>query len=164
MHFNHDLTISVPQKFGEQTELGIFESVSWFLWSDKLECTYFYQTGNKWNRYMFVDESDSKIAMGEKYQNRFVIPKKYMENFFLWNLGFPLKGRGIVCGIGAKNGQFFAEIMLTDLYNQHIKVECTEDFTYINGKIYVPPSWDTEEKRNSILYKEYVGKVGFGTL
>lgn len=161
MSIEHDLTISIPESFGTRTTRGVFESVSWFLWSDGLDCTYFYRTASKWDPYNFTNVKASESVIANKYGIQYTIPKQIMRNDFLHNHGFPVKGRGIVNGIGKKDNYFFVSLILTDMYLQHIKIECSEDFIYTDGKIYVPPSWDTVEKRNSILYKEYIGRVGF---
>ena len=54
------------------------------------------------------------------------------------------------------DNELYVELILSDKYLAHIYVQCNKTGEYIeNGKIYIPPSWDTEEKQKSILLAQY---------
>lgn len=79
-----------------------------------------------------------------------------LQDGFLKEKGFPIKGRGYVSGFSYVDGEMTVDVILTDKYFAHIYIVCAENGHYKeNGKVYVPPSWDTEEKMYSIILEKY---------
>lgn len=130
--------------------IKILSGVSWFKWSDGTEFTYFFEENKKWSTPYFFSEKDPD------YNLYYEVCDTLLLNDFLKTRGLPIKGRGFVCGLRLFNNRLFTEIILTDSYFAHIYTECDKRGNYIKGgDILVPPSWDTEQKKYSIIMKHH---------
>ena len=82
------------------------------------------------------------------------IPDALLENDFLKNKDYPLKGTGYADGIYFIGGQLYIDFIVTDNYFAHIRVQCNNKGKYIpGGNMIFPPSYDTEEKREKFVLK-----------
>lgn len=146
------MEIPIPCDFGEKSfcngnELP-FAGVSWFKWSKGMEYTYFFLTNNHWHPTDFYTtfqcDSESKIE----------ISNSLLEDGFIKDKGFPLKGRGYANGMCYIDGKTYIDFIMTSNYLTHIKVQCDLNGIYIpGGNIIFPPSWDTEEKIEKAMLK-----------
>lgn len=148
------MKLIVPCKLGDERKTleGIkqFIGVTWFKWSDGMEFTYFYRNSEKWGTAYFETEKSPEYDMS------YDICDNLLQDDFLKDKGYPVKGRGYIYGLKMINNELYAELLLTDKYFAHIYVQCDEQGIFREqGKIYVPPSWDTEEKKRSILLSKY---------
>lgn len=148
------MNIPIPCELGDsiitQKGLKTLYGVTWFKWSDGMEYTYFYEEKKKWISSYF------EVIKNPVYDYRCVINDILLKDGFLKDKGYPLKGRGYVSGYKLVNNELYAELILTDKYLAHIYVQCDKCGEYVtNGKIFVPPSWDTEQKQKSILLAQY---------
>lgn len=150
--------IPVPCRFGEPANIKDkmlpLKGVTWFKWTDGMEFTYYFDNDDKWHNTHF------KCIMMPDFKEHYNIRDNLLINDFLKNKGYPVRGRGYAFGIALIEQHFCIEIILTDLYMAHIYLQCNEQGEYIeNGNIYVPASWDTSDKKESILLSPYIGKV-----
>lgn len=148
------MVVPLPCRLGDNyiTQKGIkkFKHVSWFKWSHGTEYTYFYENPGKWETSYFEN------YVNPEYDCTCEIKDTLLEDRFLKDRGYPLKGRGYAAGYKMIDGELYVELILTDKYLAHIYVQCNKNGEYVdNGKLYVPPSWDTEEKQKSILLAKY---------
>ena len=150
------MLIPIPCRLGDSyiTEEGVklLKHISWFKWSYGMEYTYFYKDENcgKWETSYF------ESFINPTYELFCEIKDVLLQDDFLKNRGYPLKGRGYAVGYEIIGGELYVELILSDKYLAHIYVQCNDTGEYMeNGKIYVPPSWDTEEKQKSILPAQY---------
>ena len=148
------MKVKTPCSLGETftTPKGIqtLSAVTWFSWIDGIEFTYFYKIKDKWHSNYFITERNPI------YKTGYIISDRLTRDGFLKEKGYPIKGRGYICGLRMINNLMYAEILLTDLYYTHIYVPCNMQGEFEpNGPIIVPSSWDTEEKRTSILLSQY---------
>ena len=148
--------IPLPCDFGEMLitndGLRMLVGVSWFTWTDRVTFSYFFSAKDKWSAGSFIDEDNPT------YKLQYQIDNTLLLDGFLKDKGYPIKGRGYLSGLSYKNNQIYAELILTDQYFAHIYVQCNNNGAYVpGGDVIVPPSWDTEEKRNSIILKQYAG-------
>jgi hypothetical protein len=148
------MIIPIPCKLGDnfitKEGLKILKHVTWFKWSHGMEYTYFYENTGKWETSYFEN------YVNPEYDCACEIKDILLEDRFLKDRGYPLKGRGYAAGYEIIDGELYVELILTDKYFAHIYVQCNKNGEYVeNGKIYVPPSWDTEEKQKSILLAQY---------
>lgn len=148
------MKIPLPCEFGESyiTAKGIrtLDGVSWFKWFDGMEFTYFFENNKKW---LSCDFFTKKLP---DYKFCYEVCDTLLADDFLKIKGFPIKGRGFLSGLKTINKKIFAELILTDSYYAHIYAQCDRHGNYIdNGVIFVPPSWDTEQKKYSIILKQY---------
>lgn len=155
------MLIPIPCKFGEIADCNgkqrVFNHVSWFKWSKGFEYTYFFRTNNIW------DCSDFYCSFSKEQPEYMEISDSLLLDAPIKDRGHPLKGVGYACGICYENGKLFMEFILTSNFYTHIKVECDKRGNYVSGgdiKFPPTPSWDTEEKREKIIYKSlrYVKK------
>lgn len=148
------MNVKVPCKLGSNivTEKGFkkLTSIFWYRWSDGIEVTYFFANDKKWESSDFICEKEPTYKLGYEIDDDLLVDD------FLSDKGYPLKGRGYICGLRMVDKKLFAELILTDKYLAHIYVECDEHGRYVkNGSVYVPPSWDTLEKQYSIILKKH---------
>ena len=146
------MKMPIPCNFGEKAycngkELP-FTGVSWFKWSIGMEYTYFFSTNDCWNSTDFYTtfQCDSK--------KQIEIPDVLLEDGFVKDKGFPLKGRGYANGEYLIGGKTYIDFIMTSNYLAHIRVQCDSAGMYIpNGNIIFPTSWDTDEKREKAMLK-----------
>ena len=146
------MRVPVPYLLGEyaQKEKKHFVGVSWFPWSSGMEFTYFFRPEGKWKTSDIIVEKEPEYRLG------YEIDDALLQDGFLKEKGFPIKGRGYVSGFSYVDGEITADVILKDKYFSHIYIACTENGHYKeNGKVYVPPSWDTEERMYSIILEKY---------
>lgn len=148
------MIIPIPCKLGDNfiTKEGLktLKHVTWFKWSYGTEYTYFYENYRKWETSYFEN------LMNPTYDYSCEIKDILLKDDFLKDRGYPLKGKGYAVGYNMIDDELYVELILTDKYLAHIYVQCNEIGEYVeNGKIYLPPSWDTEEKQKSILLAQY---------
>ena len=148
------MNVKTPCSLGETfiTPKGIqtLSAVTWFSWTNGVEFTYFYKIKDKWHSNYFVTERNPT------YDTRYMISDKLIRDGFLKEKGYPIKGRGYVYGLKTIEDKLYVNLILTDMYYAHIYVPCNiEGKFHSHGPIIVPPSWDTEEKRKSILLSKY---------
>lgn len=144
------MRVPVPNALGTTAEKnnGSYRltGVTWFFWSTGTEYTYFYETGKKWST------ADIEVVKNPDFSFVHEIDDFLLQDGFLKEKGYPIKGRGYVNGLSVINGKLAADIILTDKYLAHVYAECDETGRYIeDGTVYVPPNWDAEEKRLSII-------------
>lgn len=152
------MRVPIPYSFGEYGEIPTrkktlrFCGVSWFKWSTGLEYTYFFKTENKWSEYDFYVSSGNRYSNFIEIDDRFLLEKSFREH------GYPFVGSGYLTGVMWIDDTIYADIMITSAYNAHVKVECLGDGQYKRGgRILFPPtpSFETVEKREKFLRKEY---------
>lgn len=146
------MDIPIPCRFGEKAlcnEKELFLSgVSWFKWSRGTEYTYFFSVNDKWHSTDFYTTFESDA------ENYIKLPDSLLEDGFIKEKGFPLKGKGYATGISFKDEKLYIEFIMTSNYLAHIKVQCDSSCRYIpNGDIIFPTSWDTDEKRDKAVLK-----------
>ena len=146
------MKLPLPCNFGEfsrcENRLLPLCGVSWYNWSSGMDYTYFFNTESKWNPVTFYNTKDP-------IKNVIVdIPDHLLEEGFIKEKGFPLKGRGYIAGLDYINGKTFVDIISTTNYLAHIRVQCDEKICYVpNGEIRFPTSWETDEKKQRMLLK-----------
>lgn len=150
------MNILLPCEFRENviTSKGLKTLIgaTWFKWVDGMEFTYFYQSDSKWGN------DDFEVVKNAKHKPYYEINDSLIKDGFLKDKGYPIKGRGYICGLRIINDKLYAHIILTDKYLAHIYVECNKNGMYKElGSVFVPPSWDTEEKQKSIILEKYKG-------
>lgn len=151
------MVIPMPCKFGESADCkGIvrpLSGVSWFKWSWGMEYTYFFETGNKWRITDFYCTRETEQSFEMDIPDSLLVDKPAKEH------GFPLRGTGYACGVDYKDGKTYIDFIMTSIYLSHVKTQCDENWKYErNGYIILPPSWDTEEKKNRVVMKRCVQK------
>ena len=147
------MKIPLPCDFGElliiKNGIRILQGVSWYKWTDCTKYTYFFSNNNKWGTSEFLDVDDPAFRLCYQVDDALLI------DGFLKDKGYPIRGRGYLCGMNYVDGQLYGELLLTDMYYQHIRARCTKAGEYMpEGELLVPPSWDTEEKQRSIILKQ----------
>ena len=148
------MKIPIPCNFGEKAycngrELP-FKGVSWFKWSRGVEYTYFFTTNDCWN------STDFYTTFQCESKNQIEIPDFLLEDDFIKDKGFPLKGRGYANGVYYADGKTYIDFLMTSNYFAHIKAQCDTTGAYIpNGDIIFPTSWDTDEKREKAMLKSF---------
>lgn len=146
------MDIPIPCEFGNYAECNNKQlplvGVNWFKWSEGMEYTYFFSTGDKWHTTDFFTTFESVQPF------EFSIPDNLLIDDFIKYKGYPLRGRGFANGICYRNGKTYINFMMTDMYFSHIKVQCDCKGKYIpNGDIIFPAAWDTEEKQGRAILK-----------
>lgn len=148
------MKIPLPCKFGKTAfcdgkKLPL-KGVSWYVWRSEIEFTYYFSTNDFWHDTKFYSTSEPDQV------KVFEINDSMLEDKIIKNHGYPLKGRGYVCGVFYKNGKTYVDFIITSNYYEHIRVECDKNGKYIMcGDIIFPPSWDTIEKKNRAVLKTY---------
>lgn len=146
------MDILIPCRFGEKAFCNgkeyFLSGVSWYKWSRGTEYTYFFSVNDKWHSTDFYTTFESDA------ENYIKIPDSLLEDGFIKEKGFPLKGKGYATGISFKDEKLYIDFIMTSNYLAHIKVQCDSLCRYIpNGDIIFPPSWDTDEKRDKAILK-----------
>ena len=148
------MNIPIPCALGDsvitRNGLRTLQGVTWFKWFDGMEFTYFYESTSKWNA------GDFEVARRPAYDYKCFISDILLKDDSLKDRGYPLKGKGYAYGYKFVDGDLYVELILSDRYLAHVYVQCNECGDYLeNGKVLVPPTWDTEEKQKSILLARY---------
>lgn len=146
------MEIPIPCKFGENAQCEKkclpFTGVTWFKWSRGIEYTYFFSTNNKWH------ETDFYTTFQKEQPCCFEIADRLLDDTYIKERGYPLKGRGYAYGVFYKNSKTYIDFIITSNYLEHIKVQCDEKGIYIpGGDIIFPTGWDTEEKKERAILK-----------
>lgn len=148
------MQIPIPCELGEKLVTGkgeeVLKGVAWFKWSDGIEFTYHFERPDKWTAgHLFsVKEPDYELC--------YEVCDTLLIDGLLRLKGFPIKGKGYLYGLDLIRGCLFANLILTDCYFAHVYAACDKHGNYIdNGDILVPPSWDTVERKYSIILKQY---------
>lgn len=146
------MKIPIPCKLGEygncNGKILPLKGVSWFKLSQRLEYVYFFEMGSKWK------SADFYMSYQTEQPFFIEIPDALLENDFLKNKDYPLKGTGYADGIYFIGGQLYIDFIVTDNYFAHIRVQCNNKGKYIpGGNMIFPPSYDTEEKREKFVLK-----------
>lgn len=149
------MEIPLPCKFGEYKDCkGVnlpFVGVSWFRWSWGWDYTYFFRRSQKWNQSHFFTSD------GKEMPHSFSVPDFLLADGLLREKGLPFKARGYATGLYGENGKLYLDFLLTSHYFEHLKVECDESGMFVPlGDIIFPLSWDTKEKKESILTKSFL--------
>lgn len=144
------MKIPLPCKLGDVAECNGRElplkGVSWFKWTKGMEYTYFFETGNKWER------SDFYTTFEYKQPYFFEISDSLLKDTFIKEHGYPLAGSGYVYGLNYIDGKTYIEFIITTSYFAHIKVQCNKNAEYVNGgNIIFPVAWSEEKKEKAIL-------------
>ena len=140
------MRIPLPYRFGEAVELKkgmlLFYGVTWFLWYDGMEYTYFFRRNDFWHDVTFYHTRNEIGSYGMDIPDSLLVDKAIKEH------GYPLKGRGYVCGIFYINAKLYLEFLITSNYYAHIKVECDEYGGYVKGgHMIFPMAWDMEKRQ-----------------
>lgn len=113
-----------------------------------MEYTYSFSLPNRWHNTRFYTTFETEQPC------EFIIPDGLLIDKRIREHGYPLKGSGYACGVCYLNGKTYIDFIITSSYLAHIRVECDKTGNYIpNGDIILPPSWDTEEKRERAILK-----------
>ena len=148
------MRVPIPCKLGDIAECNgrklKLKGVSWFKWTKGMEYTYFFHVNNKWH------DTDFYYTFDDNQPCSFEIPDTLLKDDFIKKHGYPLKGRGYVCGLEYKDGKTYIEFIITSNYLEHIKVQCDENGAFVpGGDIIFPTGWDTEEKKERAVLKSY---------
>lgn len=146
------MRIPLPCQFGDEAlcegkRLPLV-GVSWFFWGRGTEYTYFFATDKKWNSVEFYTtfETDQPFS--------FEIPDSLLMDTNFKDRGYPLKGSGYANGVYYAEGKTYIDFIVSSSYMAHIRVQCEDKGQYAPyGDIIFPPSWDTDEKKESAVLK-----------
>lgn len=148
------MIIPLPCEFGNVAECNgmmlPLNGVFWFEWTSGIEYTYFFSKNDFWHETSFY------TTFRNEQPCKFEMPDTLTKDTYIKDHGYPLKGRGYACGVHYKEGKTYIEFIMTSHYYAHIKVQCNDRGIYVpNGNIIFPPSWDTEEKKDAVVSKDY---------
>lgn len=152
------MKIPLPCKLGQISECDgrmlPLIGATWFKWSSwGMEYTYFFRTPDFWHDTTFYS------VFNAQQPYKFIIPDSLLEDKPIKEHGYPLKARGRANGISYIDGKIFMKFTLSSHYFSVVKVQCDDKGGYLpGGEIIFPFNWDTEEKRQRILYKEKKGR------
>lgn len=150
------MIVPIPCKFGEialceERELP-FYGVDWFKWSSGMEYTYFFETGDPWVEASFY------VSDGAGLPEHIEVDDVLTTSFELKEKGFPIRGKGYVCGISYENGKRYAHVLSETFYQSHHYVECDEKGYYIpGGDIIFQCNWG-QDQIDKILSKKVLQK------
>lgn len=144
------MKIPIPCEFGEYAECNNkmlpFVGVDWFKWTQGMEYTYFFKVNNEWHN------TDFYTTYKKEQKSSIEIPNELLEDTFIKDRGFPLKGKGYATGVFYKDGKTYIDFIISSNYFEHIRVQCDKNGVYVkNGDIIFPTGWDTKKKEKAVL-------------
>lgn len=154
------MKIPLPCNFGEVANCNGSElplkGVTWFKWTEGIEYTYFFSRNDKWN------DTDFYTTFQNSQPCFFEISDSLLDDNFIKERGYPLKGKGFAYGVSYKKGKTYIEFIMTSNYLAHIYVQCDNKGIFVpGGDIIFPMSWDEEKKERAVLksYKFITGEL-----
>ena len=151
------MEVPIPCAFGEDANCEgrtlPFAGVNWFRWSSGMDYTYVFLINKKWGEY------DLCGMDGTECQKTFTISDELLSDGPIRDKKIPLRGRGRIMGVDYRNGRTYLDVVITDSYHEHIRVECDDHFAPVcGGDMIFPPTWD-EEKINRVVLRSMLKSV-----